>query len=182
MNYEQLLKSTSKFLSLVLRHRPELIGLRLDEKGWASTAELLEKLEASGKAITNELLAEMVATNAKQRFAFNEDKSMIRASQGHSIHVDLELAPVEPPVQLYHGTAEQNLASILAHGLEKRGRQHVHLSAGISTALQVGQRHGKPVVLVVDALQMHEQGFAFFLSENNVWLTDHVPAEYLRRQ
>jgi putative RNA 2'-phosphotransferase len=174
------LTSISKFISLVLRHKPEAIGLTLDPFGWAGTTELIDKMNSNGKAITFQILEYVVATNSKKRFAFNNDKTKIRASQGHSLEVDLQLQPVKPPVQLFHGTSVQSVSSILKTGLERRGRQHIHLSPDKETAMSVGRRHGTPAVLLVDAAKMEEDGFAFYLSENKVWLTESVPAKYLR--
>lgn len=179
LNQKQL-TSLSKFISLVLRHKPETIGLILDENGWAETTTLIDRMNRRGVKITLELLEHVVATNSKKRFSFNEDKTKIRASQGHSINIDLQLSPVKPPAILYHGTGERSIASILQNGLQKRNRQHVHLSADIKTAIDVGKRHGKPVVLIVDAATMHAEGLEFYLSANGVWLTDNVPSEYLR--
>ncbi|MCG2617409.1 RNA 2'-phosphotransferase [Terrimonas sp. NA20] len=172
-------KNISKFLSLVLRHKPEQIGLTLDQNGWASVTELLAKLHANGSPVSMELLEEIVDSNNKKRFAFNNDKTQIRASQGHSIEIDLDIKACEPPALLFHGTAEKNLESILASGLKKQNRQHVHLSDNTDTAKNVGARHGRPVVLQVNAGQMQKDGFTFYLSANNVWLTDEVPAVYL---
>lgn len=169
----------SKFLSLVLRHQPETINLVLDENGWADVDLLIEKCTEKGVALNRELLEHIVDTNTKKRFSFNEPKDQIRANQGHSIDVDLALSAQEPPDVLYHGTAERFVAAIKELGLLKQQRQHVHLSAEQSTAIQVGQRHGKPVVFSVSAGQMHHDGFLFYLSDNGVWLTDHVPAKYL---
>lgn len=179
---DKQLKHLSKFMSLVLRHKPETIGLTLDENGWAFTNDLVEKLNAAGTAVDLAIINEVVATNDKKRFAFNEDKSMIRASQGHSIDVELQLNAVSPPEHLYHGTADGFLNSILQTGLQKQRRQHVHLSADAATAITVGGRHGKPVVLMINAKQMQEEGYLFYLSENNVWLTDHVPTKYISQQ
>jgi putative RNA 2'-phosphotransferase len=169
----------SKFLSLLLRHKPETIGLVLDKEGWAAKEELIAKLHQHGHAVTVEQLIEVVTTNSKQRFAFNEDQTKIRASQGHSIEVVLNLPPALPPAILYHGTAEASVDSILINGLEKRSRQHVHLSADITTARTVGQRHGKPRIFLVDAAGMYRDGCIFYLSDNGVWLTDMVPVQYL---
>jgi putative RNA 2'-phosphotransferase len=169
----------SKFLSLILRHQPEVIGLSLDENGWADVTQLIELANHKGTALTLPLLEEIVATNDKKRFAFNADKSKIRASQGHSITVDLALTPQQPPAYLFHGTATRFLESIRAQGLLPGSRQHVHLSADESVAMNVGQRHGKPVVLKVDSGKMAQAGYEFFLSENQVWLTATVPPEYL---
>lgn len=170
----------SKFLSFVLRHQPEAIGLTLDENGWVSVAELLQKLKEKDKAVDLGTLQHIVATNNKKRFAFNDDHTKIRASQGHSINVDLGYTQATPPTILYHGTATKHLPSIQQSGLVKQSRQHVHLSATKETAINVGGRHGKPVVLEVMAATMHEDGYAFYLSENGVWLTDEVPACYLK--
>ena len=169
------LKNISKFLSLVLRHKPEKIGLELDQQGWAKTQELLDKIPH----LTLKLLQEVVETNNKKRFAFNEDGSKIRASQGHSITVDLGYPPSEPPALLYHGTATRFVTSIQEKGLLKRNRQHLHLSKDLDTATNVGQRHGKVVILTVDSGKMYKDGYNFFISENGVWLTDHVPVDYL---
>jgi putative RNA 2'-phosphotransferase len=173
------LKSTSKFISLVLRHKPEEIGLQLDENGWADVHELLDKMKATSPGISFGVLKEIVETNDKKRFAFNEDETKIRANQGHSIDVDLELEPVTPPDVLYHGTAEKNVAAIMQTGLHKMRRLHLHLSDNIATALNVGQRHGKPILLVVDARRMHNDGLLFYLSENKVWLTEDIDPQYL---
>lgn len=179
MNQTAIVKH-SKFLSLVLRHQPESIGLTLDDAGWASIPELLAKLAAHGHGITMAELETIVTSNDKQRFSFNADKTCIRANQGHSLqHLALGLAAIEPPEVLYHGTASRFLESILQTGLEKRSRQHVHLSADAETAYNVGIRHGKAVILQVAAGQMQRDGFAFCRSANGVWLTDHVPVRYL---
>jgi putative RNA 2'-phosphotransferase len=180
MQNTQQLTQISKFLSLVLRHQPETIGLELDRNGWANVEELLEKSSKHGITIDRALLEYIVANNSKKRFAFNEAADKIRASQGHSIEVELGYTSQKPPEILYHGTAEQSVQSILETGLEKRSRQHVHLSSNVETAIKVGQRHGKPYVFKVLAAQMHEDGFEFWLSENGVWLANQVPAKYLR--
>ena len=172
----------SKFLSFILRHHPETIGLHLDAQGWADVETLLRLMNAHDRTIDRALLEHIVATNNKKRFAFNADGTKIRASQGHSIAIDLAYTPREPPEMLYHGTAAATVAAIFASGgLEKRARQHVHLSADPDTAVKVGQRHGKPVVLRVLAGQMQRDGFLFYRSDNGVWLTDHVPAAYLQQ-
>jgi len=173
---------TSKFLSLVLRHKPETIQIKLDENGWVSVDELIEKLNKNGKDIDFEILKYIVDTNSKKRFAFNESKSKIRASQGHSLQIDLNYKSLIPPETLYHGTSERFLESILKSGIEKRNRQHVHLSSEIETALKVGQRHGKPVILEIETEKMNMDGFKFYLSENKVWLTDYVPIEYVKNK
>ncbi len=177
---EKEITRLSKFISLVLRHKPETIGLTLDENGWAETTTLIDEMNRRGVKITMELLEHVVATNAKKRFSFNEDKTRIRANQGHSINIDLQLTVVQPPPVLYHGTSESSIESILQKGLQKRNRQHVHLSADIETAIHVGKRHGRPVVLIVEAAKMHAEDFEFYLSANGVWLTDNVPSRYLR--
>ncbi|UPT69138.1 MAG: RNA 2'-phosphotransferase [Sphingobacteriales bacterium JAD_PAG50586_3] len=169
----------SKFISLVLRHKPETIGVTLDENGWADVADLLQKFNAHGTAITFDELKAIVDENTKKRFAFNDDFTKIRANQGHSVEVDLKLQPQTPPAILYHGTALKNLDSIKEKGLLKGERQHVHLSDNIATATQVGSRHGKPIVLHIDTVTMLADGHIFYLSDNNVWLTDFVPAEYI---
>jgi putative RNA 2'-phosphotransferase len=170
----------SKFLSLVLRHQPQLIGITLNEQGWVSVDELLQQAKKHGQLITMEVLNHVVETNAKKRFAFSADKKQIRASQGHSVEVELGYEPQVPPKILYHGTGSQSVESILKTGLERRNRQHVHLSADTDTAIKVGSRHGKPVVLSVLAGEMHGKGYVFYLSANGVWLTDEVPAAFLR--
>ncbi|WP_292008272.1 RNA 2'-phosphotransferase [Chryseobacterium sp.] len=174
-------KRISKFLSLILRHQPETINLHLDENGWADVDELLEKSKKKRILFTFEELEEVVATNNKKRFAFNEDKTKIRASQGHSIDIDLALIPQQPPEFLYHGTAEGNISSILEKGIEKRNRQHVHLSSDKETATKVGMRHGKPVILTVRTGKMFDDGILFFFSDNEVWLTDYVDAKYISK-
>lgn len=182
MNNKNKLVSQSKFLSMVLRHKPQSIGLTLDEAGWATTPQLLERVAAAGKRMSLEDLRQIVAADSKQRFAFSEDGLRIRASQGHSIEVDLGLSPEQPPDLLYHGTATRFLDSIRAQGLTKQSRHHVHLSAHLATASAVGQRYGKLAILLVDAKRMHEDGHVFYQSDNGVWLTDAVPVCYLRKQ
>lgn len=179
MNEKQI-TGTSKFLSLVLRHQPQLIGITLDEQGWVSVEELLQQANAHGTKIDLELLKHVVETNAKKRFAFDEGGQKIRASQGHSVEVDLGYEPQIPPATLYHGTGQQSVTGILAAGIEKRSRQHVHLSFDRETAINVGSRHGKPAIFIVMAGEMHKNGHAFYLSENKVWLTDEVPSAFLR--
>jgi putative RNA 2'-phosphotransferase len=169
----------SKFLSLVLRHKPETIGLHLDDNGWANTQELMERLNSNDFEISIEDLKQVVANNDKKRFQFSEDYSKIRASQGHSLKVDLALEEKIPPRLLYHGTAEKNLDSIRKQGLVKGQRHHVHLSADKETAQKVGMRHGKPLVLKVRSEEMSKAGIRFYQSENGVWLTDTVPPDYL---
>lgn len=171
----------SKFLSFVLRHKPDAIGLLLDEYGWADIQELIKKINDSGELdfLGYEQLEEVVLSSDKKRFIISADGLRIRANQGHSIQVDLQLKEVTPPEMLYHGTARQFLDSIRQEGLKSGERCHVHLSTNMETALSVGQRYGKPVILKIKALQMFQQGFKFFLSENGVWLVDQVPVEFI---
>lgn len=173
-------KHISKFLSLVLRHQPEKLGIRPDPQGWVSVKELLEKLQENGMAVSLAKLQEVVASNDKQRFAFSADGSRIRASQGHSIAVDLGLEPLVPPAVLYHGTALQHIPAIRTAGLLPGKRQHVHLSADPDTALKVGSRHGKPALLLVESLKMQQADYRFYRSANGVWLTHTVPPLYLQ--
>lgn len=175
----QQLRKTSKFLSLLLRHQPELIGLQLDAQGWTDTQELLQKVSAHGHPLTLEDLQLVVAQNDKQRFAFSADGTRIRANQGHSLSIDLGLHPATPPDVLYHGTAVRSLTSIRAQGLLKGRRHHVHLSPDEETARRVGARHGKPVVLRIAAARMHADGALFYQSDNGVWLTEAVAVGYL---
>ncbi|GAB2945464.1 RNA 2'-phosphotransferase [Hymenobacter coalescens] len=170
----------SKFLSLVLRHQPEAIGLTLDAAGWADVGELLQRLAQHGHAADRPLLEAVVAESDKQRFAFSPDGRRIRANQGHSVPVELGYAPQTPPAQLYHGTATRHLAGIRAEGLRRGERHHVHLSPDADTARRVGQRHGAPVVLTVQAGEMSRQGYLFYQSDNGVWLTEHVPPQFLQ--
>ncbi|HEX2605737.1 MAG TPA: RNA 2'-phosphotransferase [Flavisolibacter sp.] len=173
------LVQVSKLMSLALRHQPEVMGLSLDKEGWVEVQSLLSGLHSKGFLVDKEQLELLVATNSKKRFAFNEDHTRIRASQGHSLEVDLQLEPKQPPALLFHGTAEKNRASILMQGLQKQSRQQVHLSSDRETARTVGSRHGRPIVLEVAAAAMQEKGYVFYRSANGVWLTDHVPAEYI---
>jgi putative RNA 2'-phosphotransferase len=172
-------QSTSKFLSLILRHEPQTIGLTLDENGWANIQELLEKSAGHHKQLSLEQLQRIVAERDKKRFVISEDGLRIRANQGHSIKVDLQLKEATPPSRLFHGTATRNLDSIKAKGILKGERHHVHLSENKETAMKVGQRYGIPVIITVNAKQMFEQGYQFFISENGVWLTDWVPPDFL---
>lgn len=169
----------SVFISLILRHQPGAAGIQLDEHGWADVSELIAGINAAGRTIDMEILEEIVRTDEKGRYSFNEDKTLIRANQGHSIPVDVELQEKMPPEFLYHGTAERFLESILAQGLKPMSRLYVHLSKDTETAVKVGKRHGKPVVLKVRSGEMHRAGFKFYLSENGVWLVSHVPVNYL---
>jgi putative RNA 2'-phosphotransferase len=173
------LVKTSKFLSLVLRHKPELIGITLDLAGWVSVSELLRACEAHGRRLTLGQLREVVAGNDKRRFSFSEDGQRIRANQGHSLPVELGYSPAAPPGTLYHGTVRKFLPSISAEGLKKGARHHVHLSPDEETARRVGGRRGEPVLIKVESGRMHRDGHEFFRSANGVWLTEHVPPEYL---
>jgi putative RNA 2'-phosphotransferase len=173
------LKQTSKFLSLVLRHNPGLIGIEMDAEGWVAVDELISKSVAHKHHLTEQILEEVVRTSDKKRFSYNEDKTRIRANQGHSVEIDLQLDPREPLEFLYHGTVDKFLESIMAGGLQKMERTHVHLSKDVETAATVASRRGKPVILMVRAAEMHRDGYKFYLSENKVWLTDEVPAKYI---
>jgi len=170
----------SKFLSLILRHNPAAAGVQLDEQGWIEITTLLTAIQKQHPDFTRELLLEIVETNEKKRFALSPDGLRIRASQGHSIGVELGLQPVIPPEILYHGTADCHLPSIRMEGLIRGKRDHVHLSPDEATARKVGMRHGRPVILVVESLSMHEAGHRFYLSENGVWLTEKVPVAFIR--
>ena len=179
---KQHTKSLSKFISLILRHKPEAAGITLDEHGWADVDELIKGINQGGsQRIDRELLEQIVATDEKQRYAFSEDRSLIRANQGHSISVDVELQEASPPEFLYHGTAEKYVASIEQQGLLPQGRLYVHLSGDEETAKKVGQRHGKPVIYKVHSGRMATEGLLFFRSQNGVWLTKYVPVEYLEK-
>ncbi len=172
----------SKFLSLVLRHQPETIGIELDKNGWADVKTLIEKSSQNGVYFDKITLTHIVETSTKKRFALNESKDKIRANQGHSIEVKLGYVSQKPPAILYHGTGEKSAPSIRLTGLEKRQRQQVHLSKDIETAITVGHRHGKPFIFEVLAEQMYMDKYEFFLSDNGVWLTDNVPAKYLKEK
>jgi putative RNA 2'-phosphotransferase len=174
------LRRLSRFLSFVLRHHPERIGLRLDGGGWAEVADLVDRASAAGVGLTAETLAEVVATNDKQRFTFDVTGTRIRASQGHSITVDLDLVATPAPGRLYHGTGERAVESILAQGLTPQGRHHVHLSPDVVAAVAVGRRHGRPAVFEVDSGRMQADGQVFYRSANGVWLAELVAPRYLR--
>lgn len=176
---EQERIAASKFLSLVLRHRPDKIGLQLDEEGWGSVDELLKGCRAKGKSITLAQLCEIVETSPKQRFAFSDDGLKIRASQGHSVDVELGYQPMAPPDRLFHGTVAASIPSIREEGLSKMNRHHVHLSPDRETATIVGARRGKALILVVRAGEMAAQGHHFYCSANGVWLTTSVPARFI---
>ena len=173
-------KETSKYISLILRHKPEVIGITLDEHGWANVDELIEGVSRTHK-LDMAILEQIVAEDEKQRYSFNEDKTLIRANQGHSIPVDVELEEQQPPEILYHGTGEKYVASIDAQGLIPKSRLYVHLSRDEETANKVGSRHGKPVIYKVNSGDMYRDGYKFFCSVNGVWLTNEVPVKYLSR-
>lgn len=170
-------KDTSKFLSYVLRHKPDAIDLTLDPEGWADIKELIAKADIPLDLAT---LHEVVATSDNKRFVISDDGQSIRANQGHSVAVDLGLEPIEPPEFLYHGTASRFVDSIKAQGLLPQNRQYVHLSEDHDTAINVGQRHGKPVVLTIPARQMYQRGHQFFQAKNGVWLTNTVQPPFLK--
>ena len=174
------LKKTSVFISLILRHKPETIGISLDEHGWADVRELIDGINKTGKyRIDMNTLEGIVRTDNKQRYSFNEDKTLIRANQGHSINVDVELTEAVPPEQLFHGTGEKYVSSIRKEGLKPQSRLYVHLSKDKETAEKVGARHGRPHIFFVYSGKMHRAGYKFYLSENGVWLTKAVPPEFL---
>ncbi|MGQ3215182.1 MAG: RNA 2'-phosphotransferase [Shinella sp.] len=172
-------KNISKFLSLVLRHEPQSIGIELDAGGWVSVDDLIVQARRAGVDIDDDALRTVVAESDKKRFTLSADGARIRAAQGHSVAVDLDLVPAVPPEILFHGTAIASLEAILREGLTPQGRQKVHLSADMETAVKVGQRHGKPMVLAVAAGRMQADGLTFWQADNGVWLTDAVPSAYL---
>lgn len=172
-------KKLSVFISLILRHKPEAAGITLDEHGWANVDELIKGINSAGYRIDMPLLEEIVKTDNKQRYSFSEDKTLIRANQGHSVKVDVGLKECEPPEQLFHGTGERFAAAIRKEGLKPMSRLYVHLSKDRETAEKVGARHGKPHIFFVHSGKMFRQGYKFYLSENGVWLTESVPPEFL---
>ncbi len=184
MSYKEKIVKISKHLSYVLRHHPDSIGIELDENGWTDVDLLIENSQDKIE-FTFDDLKEVVATSDKQRFKFNGDETKIMANQGHSVTVDLQLAEVVPPFKLYHGTAQRFLSSIMKEGLNKMNRHHVHMYDGseIKKAKDTGARHQKgteAVVLVIEAKQMHNEGHKFYKTDNNVYLTDSVPAKYIK--
>ncbi len=181
MTEERLVK-TSKFLSKHLRHQPERLGLALAPGGWVGVDDLLAACAKRDVRLTREELNEVVAHNNKQRFSLDETGTRIRANQGHSVEVDLQLEPAAPPDGLYHGTGHRAAEAIRREGLKKMSRHHVHLSPDIQTARAVGARHGRPVIFAVDAAKMRKAGYTFYCSANGVWLVDAVPPEYLRER
>ena len=175
------INETSKFISLILRHKPEAIGISLDEHGWADVDELIAGISRTHE-LNKDILEEIVRTDDKQRYSFNEDKTLIRANQGHSIPVDVELDEVKPPEELWHGTGEKYVLSIDRQGLLPKSRLYVHLSKDEETAVKVGKRHGKTILYIVKAGKMYRDGYKFYLSKNGVWLTKGVPVKYLTKQ
>ncbi len=175
------LDKLSMFISLVLRHKPDAAGIALDEHGWANVEELLDGINNTGRKMDMGVLEEIVRTDYKQRYSFNEDKTLIRANQGHSIPVDVELKEEGPPEFLYHGTADRFIKAIMEEGLKPMSRLYVHLSKDMETANKVGKRHGNPVILKVHSGQMRREGIQFYLSENGVWLTKKVDVKYLKQ-
>lgn len=175
------LDKLSVFISLALRHKPDVAGIDLDEHGWANVNELIDGINNTGRKIDIEVLEEIVKTDNKQRYSFNKDKTLIRANQGHSISVDVELKEQEPPEFLYHGTADRFIKAIMIEGLKPMSRLYVHLSKDVETANKVGKRHGKPVILKIHSGRMCQEGIKFYLSENGVWLTKKVDAKYIEK-
>lgn len=170
----------SRYIALLLRHHPEKAGLCLDEHGWVEVEALIQGVRRRYPEFNRAVLDEIVARDSKQRYAYNQDKTCIRANQGHSIPVDVELKQALPPAILYHGTGEKYVESIQKVGLIPKSRLYVHLSTDIQTAIQVGKRHGQPVIYQIDTQQMIHDGFIFYLSANHIWLTKAVPVQYLK--
>lgn len=176
------MKTISKFIAYILRHNPSAAGIELDEHGWADVNALIEGVCKAGRFLDMQMLAEIVETDNKHRFDFNDDRTKIRANQGHSIDVDVEMKVCPPPDILYHGTAEKYIESIKKNGILKKNRNYVHLSKDQETAIKVGSRHGKVVVLKIDARQMYTDGYVFLLSANGVWQTEQVPFKYVTEE
>lgn len=166
-------------MSLILRHKPEVIGITLDEHGWASVNDLICGIEKNNPGFNMDILEQIVRIDSKQRYSFNDDKSLIRANQGHSVNVDVELKEKEPPEYLYHGTGEKYVKSINQDGLIPKSRLYVHLSKDIKTAENVGKRHGKEIIYRINSGRMYRNGYKFYLSENGIWLTKEAPVKYL---
>ncbi|MCC0726674.1 RNA 2'-phosphotransferase [Clostridioides sp. ZZV14-6045] len=171
----------SVFISLILRHKPDVIDIKLDKYGYANVDELIDKVNKSGRYLSLDILKEIVKTDKKGRYSFNNNFSKIRANQGHSIYVEVDMKELEAPPVLFHGTATKNLSSILSDGIKKMNRLYVHLSSDTETALNVGKRHGEPLILKINTYKMNQDGYKFYLSENGVWLTDFVPNSYIER-
>lgn len=178
---ERRLERLSKFISMILRHKPQVIGITLDEHGWADVDELIKGINETGEEVefSKATLETIVKTDKKQRYSVSQDKTLIRANQGHSIPVDVELEKKEPPKILYHGTGVKSVKVIQEQGLLPMERLYVHLSTDVETATNVGKRHGTPVIFKVNTEQMQKDGYDFFQSVNGVWLTKEVPAKYL---
>ena len=168
-----------RFMTYLLRHHPEAAGLTLDSEGWTDVDALIEGMNKAGRNIDRETLERIVAENNKKRYTLSEDKKRIRANQGHSVDVNVEMEKRDPPDKLYHGTADRFLESIKEKGILRMARQYVHLSPDIPTAVNVGRRHGKPVVLVIDTVKMRADGFVFRISANGVWQSEDIPFEYV---
>ena len=175
------LTKLDRYLALILRHKPEVVGITLDNHGWADVSELIVGIAKNNPRFDMDTVERIVATDDKNRYSFNDDKTRIRANQGHSIPVDVELPPTKPPEFLCHGTGEKYVASIDKEGLVTKSRLYVHLSMDTDTATKVGSRHGRPVLYRVASGQMHRDGYTFYLSVNNVWLTKEVPVKYLKK-
>ncbi|MCH5259215.1 MAG: RNA 2'-phosphotransferase [Lachnospiraceae bacterium] len=176
------MKKISKFIAYILRHNPSAVGIELDEHGWADVSALIDGVCKTGRFVDMQMLEEIVVSDKKRRFAFNDGHTKIRANQGHSVKVDVEMKVLPPPDTLYHGTADKYIESIRVNGIIKQSRNYVHLSKDIQTALKVGSRHGKAVVLKIDARQMYCDGYVFLLSANNVWQTEQVPFKYVTEE
>ena len=176
------LDKLSVFISLILRHKPDAADIQLDEHGWANVDELINGINNTGRNINMDILEEIIRTDNKQRYSFNDDKTLIRANQGHSIPVDVELEEKQPPKYLYHGTADRFLDSIMTDGLKPMSRLYVHLSKDEETAMKVGKRHGKPIVLKIKSEEMYNDGIKFYLSQNSVWLTKYVDMKYIETE
>lgn len=181
MNLNFDLDMISKFISMILRHKPEVIGIKLDEHGWANVDELINGIAVQYPGFSIKELDEIVRTDKKTRYSFNDDRTLIRANQGHSIPVDVDLKEKTPPLVLYHGTGAKYVSSIDKQGLKSKSRLYVHLSKDVATAVNVGKRHGTPVVYEIDTDQMHKDGFKFYESVNGVWLTIVVPIKYMKK-
>ena len=176
------MKTTSKFIAYVLRHNPSVVGIELDEHGWADVNALIDDVCKTGRFLNIQTIEEIVQNDNKHRFSFNDDRTKIRANQGHSIDVDVEMKACPPPDILYHGTAEKYIESIRKNGILKKSRNYVHLSKDVDTAIKVGARHGKAIVLKIDARQMYADGYIFLLSANGVWQTEQVPFKYVTEE
>jgi putative RNA 2'-phosphotransferase len=170
----------SKFLSLILRHKPDEIGLYIDEYGWAAISEIVTKSKEKGLNISVEMILEVAATSEKKRFAISEDLTRIKANQGHSYDVIHTFVKASPPIVLYHGTAKRNVSSITEKGLVKGNRHHVHLSESKNVAFEVGKRYGEPIIIEINSFLMDKEGIPFMISENNIWLVDYVAPKYLK--